>query len=86
MDIYNRILNEIGIHNTTLNFRQDSADLKPEILNELKKQDASLSEKDVTINNLNQELNRYKVNEPRLVKEINVLVPDKICSQNCLRE
>src|SRR5690606_27029170 len=76
MEMYNRLLDERGIHNTTLGFRQDDADLKSEILSELNKQDASLSEKDVTINNLRQELNRYKVSEPGLVKEINVLFPE----------
>lgn len=76
MEMYNRLLVERGIHNTTLSFRQDDADLKSEILSELNKQDASLSEKDVTINNLRQELNRYKVSEPGLVKEINVLFPE----------
>lgn len=76
MEMYNRLLDERGIHNTTLSFRQDDADLKSEILSELNKQDASLSEKDVTINNLRQELNKYKVSEPGLVKEINVLFPE----------
>lgn len=76
MEMYNRLLNERGIHNTMLNFRQDDADLKSEILSELNKQDASLSEKDVTINNLRQELNKYKVNEPGLVRELNVLFPE----------
>ncbi|CAI9685746.1 MULTISPECIES: DUF389 domain-containing protein [Bacteroidota] len=76
MEMYNRLLDERGIHNTILSFRQDDADLKSEILSELNKQDASLSEKDVTINNLRQELNRYKVSEPGLVKEINVLFPE----------
>ncbi len=76
MEMYNRLLVERGIHNTTLSFRQDDADLKSEILSELNKQDASLSEKDVIINNLRQELNKYKVSEPGLVKEINVLFPE----------
>lgn len=76
MEMYNRLLDERGIHNTILNFRQDDVDLKSEILSELNKQDASLSEKDVTINNLRQELNKYKVNEPGLVRELNVLFPE----------
>ncbi|MGV4413356.1 MULTISPECIES: DUF389 domain-containing protein [unclassified Chryseobacterium] len=76
MEMYNRLLDERGIHNTMLNFRQDDADLKSEILSELNKQDASLSEKDVTINNLRQELNKYKVNESGLVRELNVLFPE----------
>ena len=76
MEMYNKLLDERGIHNTILNFRQDDADLKSEILSELNKQDASLSEKDVTINNLRQELDKYKVNEPGIVRELNLLFPE----------
>lgn len=76
MDLYNRILEERGIKNTLLNFRQDDVDLKSEILNELGRQDASLTEKDITINNLRQELNRYKINEPGVLKELQVLFPE----------
>lgn len=75
INMYNRLLVE-RIPDTKLNFRQDDADLKSEILSEINKQDASLSEKDVTINNLRQELNKYKVNEFGLVKEVNVLFPE----------
>lgn len=78
MDMYNRLLEERGLRNTVLNFRQNDADLKSEILTELNKQNASLSEKDVIINNLRQELSEYKVNEPGLVKELNVLFPELI--------
>ncbi len=76
MEMYNKLLDERGIHNTILNFRQDDADLKSEILSELNKQDVSLSEKDVTINNLRQELDKYKVNEPGIVRELNLLFPE----------
>ncbi len=76
MEMYNKLLDERGIHNTILNFRQDDADLKSEILSELNKQDTSLSEKDVTINNLRQELDKYKVNEPGIVRELNLLFPE----------
>ncbi|UUV20977.1 DUF389 domain-containing protein [Paenimyroides aestuarii] len=76
MALYNKMLQETGLTNTQMIFRQDDADLKAEILNEVNKQNATLSEKDVTINNLRQELNKYKVNEPGLVKEINVLFPE----------
>src|SRR5690606_18165003 len=52
MKLYNRMLADKGVRNTVLNFRQDDADLKSEILKELGKQDHTLTEKDVTINNL----------------------------------
>lgn len=73
--MYNRLLDERGIHNTVLTFRQDEEDIKAEILNEINKQNTAVSEKDVTINNLRQELEKYTVNEPGVVKELNVLFP-----------
>lgn len=75
MAMYNRLLDERGIHNTVLTFRQDDEDIKTEILNEINKQNASVSEKDITISNLRQELDHYKVNQPGLVKEMNILFP-----------
>lgn len=74
--MYNRILDEKGIHNTVLTFRQGEEDIKAEILNEINKQNTAVSEKDVTINNLRQELEKYTVNEPGVVKELNVLFPE----------
>lgn len=74
--MYNRLLDEKGIHNTVLSFRQDEEDIKAEILNEINKQNTAVSEKDVTINNLRQELEKYTVNEPGVVKELNVLFPE----------
>ncbi|HMR18193.1 MAG TPA: DUF389 domain-containing protein [Sphingobacterium sp.] len=74
--MYNRLLKEKGVNNTILNFRQDDGDIKAEILKEITQQNTSISEKDITINNLRQELNKYKVSEPNLVKEIKVLFPD----------
>lgn len=74
--MYNRLLNEKGIRNTLLNFKQNEEDIKAEILNEINKQNVSVSEKDVTINNLRQELEKYTVNEPGVVKELNILFPE----------
>jgi uncharacterized hydrophobic protein (TIGR00271 family) len=74
--MYNHLLDEKGIHNTVLSFRQNEEDIKSEILSEINKQNASVSEKDVIINNLRQELDKYKVSEPKLVKEINILFPE----------
>ncbi|SFO25643.1 uncharacterized hydrophobic domain-containing protein [Paenimyroides ummariense] len=76
MKLYNRMLADKGVRNTVLNFRQDDADLKSEILKELGKQDHVLTEKDLTINNLRTELNRYKVEEPGLRKEMEILFPE----------
>jgi len=76
MVMYNRLLDEKGIHNTVLSFRQNDEDIKAEILSEINKQNASVSEKDITINNLRQELEKYTVNKPGVVKELNVLFPE----------
>lgn len=76
MKLYNKMLTGKGLANTVINFRQDDADLKTEILKELNKQDNSLTEKDLTINNLRQELSKYKVEEPGLINEINILFPE----------
>ena len=76
MKLYNKMLTDKGLTNTIINFRQDDADLKTEILKELNKQDNSLTEKDLTINNLRQELSKYKVEEPGLINEISILFPD----------
>lgn len=65
MEMYNRLLREHELSNVTLVFRQDNADLKSEILKELGKQNASISEKDLTINKLQHELDRYRINAPR---------------------
>lgn len=74
--MYNKLLNEQGIKNTELTFRQDDADLKAEILNELGKQDVSLTEKDITINNLRQELNKYKITDQSVYEEFEILFPE----------
>lgn len=74
--MYNRLLEEKGLYNTVLHFKQDEADIKEEILREINQQNAVVSEKDVTINNLRKELNKYKVNDPRLVNEIAILFPE----------
>lgn len=72
---YNRILNNSGAVNTQLTFRQNDDDLKAEILSEINKQKATVSEKDITINNLQRELNKYKVTEPDIANEMNLLFP-----------
>lgn len=64
------------IDNTKLEIRQDVNDLKSEILNEIGNQNKSLSEKDVLINNLQQELSQYKIDDSELLSEIKILFPE----------
>ncbi|HEY8397577.1 MAG TPA: DUF389 domain-containing protein [Flavihumibacter sp.] len=75
MEMYNRLLNE-KVGNVVVNFIQDREDIKSEILKEINKQTAALSEKDVTINKLRTELDKFSVQDPGVVRELNVLFPD----------
>ena len=75
IETYNRILFNMGAANTELTFRQNDEDLKTEILNEINKKENVLSEKDIAINNLKSELNKYKLDDPTLTKELNILFP-----------
>lgn len=76
MEMYNKLLRERGLNDAKLVFRQDDADLKSEILNELGKQNVSISEKDLAISKLQQELEKYRVNEPGLTNEMEILFPN----------
>ncbi|HTO16311.1 MAG TPA: hypothetical protein VLZ83_11100 [Edaphocola sp.] len=69
-------LSTYQLDNTELVIRQDTKDLKSEILNEIGNQNKSLSEKDILINNLQQELGEYKVDDTELLSELKILFPD----------
>ena len=75
IETYNRLLSNMGAANTELIFRQNDEDLKTEILNEINKKENVLSEKDIAISNLKSELNKYKLDDPTLTKELNILFP-----------
>lgn len=72
----NNSLKDFGINNTTLTIKQNTSDLKAEILNEINLQKTNTSEKDLQINVLKNELNQYKMDNPELVKEIKILFPE----------
>jgi len=72
---YNKMLEESGLNNTQLNIRQNSTDLKSEILSEISKYDNNISEKDIAISKLREELDTYKVSDSTLTKEIRILFP-----------
>lgn len=71
----NEELKEFGLLNAELIIKQDATDLKSEILNEIGKKDNVLSEKDIMINNLRNELDKYSVKDSGVVKEIAILFP-----------
>lgn len=75
IESYNRILNNMGATNTELSFRQNDDNLKAEILSEISKQENVVSEKDVAINRLRTELDKYKLSDSTLTKELGILFP-----------
>lgn len=72
---YNRVLAGMGASNTELTFRQNDDHLKTEILNEINRKENMVSEKDIVINNLRTELDKYKLNDSTLTRELKILFP-----------
>ncbi|KKX51840.1 DUF389 domain-containing protein [Sphingobacterium sp. IITKGP-BTPF85] len=64
-----------NIDNTELFIRQDSTDLKRDILAEISRRSENVSEKDIAIQNLRKELTTYKFDDQELIKEITTLFP-----------
>ncbi len=73
---FNEDLSIFKIQNTNLIIRQNTEDLKAEILNEINARNITVSEKDLQINELQNELNTFKIGSPQLVSEIKILFPD----------
>lgn len=69
-------LDNYDIRGAELLIRQDSTDLKEDILAEIYKQSQNVSEKDIVIQNLRNELSGYKLGDKGLIEEINVLFPN----------
>lgn len=76
LKLLNQKLTQYDIPNTELNIKQDTKDLKGEILNELGNQNKILSEKDILINTLQNELSEYKIDNTETIKEISILFPE----------
>ncbi|QQT26172.1 DUF389 domain-containing protein [Sphingobacterium spiritivorum] len=72
----NLSLSGYGIFNTQLIIRQDSTDLKKDILEEINKRSENLSQKDIAIRNLTNELALYKFDDQKLINEIDILFPE----------
>lgn len=72
----NEELKDFGLLNAQLIIKQDATDLKSEILNEIGKKDNILSEKDIMINNLRNELEKYSVKDSGVVREMAILFPE----------
>lgn len=72
---FNKMLVDNGLTDTKLSIRQNDTDIKSEILNEINKFDNNISEKDIAISKLRQELDSYKVADSTLLQEIKILYP-----------
>lgn len=64
------------LSNAELIIRQDSTDLKADILAEISKNSSHVNEKDLTIQNLRKELATYKLDNEGLFEEIDLLFPE----------
>lgn len=72
----NKKMKNYGISNTKLLIRQDTTDLKRDILNEIVSERASLSEKDVTIANLQKQLSHSRIDNSKILPEVKILFPE----------
>ncbi|NML56280.1 DUF389 domain-containing protein [Chryseobacterium cheonjiense] len=73
---FNKMLADNGLLDTKLTIRQNDTDIKSEILSEINKFDNNISEKDIAISKLRQELDTYRVADSTLLQEIKILYPD----------
>lgn len=76
LQLLHKKLKLYNINNTNLDIKQDSKNLKSEILNELGYQDKIIREKDFLINNLQNELKEYTINNELLYNELIVFYPN----------
>lgn len=69
-------LNNYGLANTQLIIKQDSTDLKSDILKEIGKTDKTINEKNLVIAQLQQKLDEYNFDIPQLTSEMRILFPE----------
>ena len=72
----NKSLIAFGLDNTNVTIKQDEIDLKSEILNEIGNQTKNISEKDIAIRNLKNELETYQFDQTNIDKEVLILFPE----------
>jgi hypothetical protein len=75
IDSKNKLI-DYGLAHTDLTIRQDSKALKDKIVYELSNQKQNFTEKDILINNLQNELKLYKIDVPSMMAEIRILFPE----------
>jgi uncharacterized hydrophobic protein (TIGR00271 family) len=74
--ILNQKLESYDINNTQLSIKQDTTDLKSDILNEINFNKSVLSEKDVTILNLKNQIAINTYDNKALLAEVKILFPE----------
>lgn len=74
--ILNKKLPDYGIPNTKLIIRQNTKDIKSEILSEISSTNANLTAKDIEIERLRKELDQYQFKNLNLTNEMAVLFPE----------
>lgn len=72
----NKRLALYDISNTRLIIKQDDTDIKGEILKEINGQKKLVSEQEMELEKLRRELNRFKLMDSALAREVNVLFPE----------
>ncbi|WP_035141255.1 TIGR00341 family protein [Flavobacterium daejeonense] len=72
----NKSLKNYELSNTKLIVKQDTIDLKSDILNEIKFNKSTISQKDVTILNLKKQLAANQYNNKELLAEMKILFPN----------
>ncbi|MEL1241538.1 TIGR00341 family protein [Flavobacterium flavipallidum] len=71
----NKSLKDYDLTNTQLIVKQDTTDIKSDILNEIKFNKSTISQKDVTILNLKKEIEANHFNNKELLAEMKILFP-----------
>ncbi|MBD0724668.1 TIGR00341 family protein [Flavobacterium sp. L1I52] len=72
----NKSLKDYELNNTKLIVKQDTTDLKSDILNEIKFNKSTISQKDVTILNLKKQLAANQYSNKELLAEMKILFPN----------
>ncbi len=71
-----KLADSYEIKDTKLLIKNNSSNLKSEILAEINQQNKDFSEKDIIIQNLTAELNEYKFDDRQLIKELRIIFPE----------
>ena len=71
----NKKLTDYDLPNTKLVIRQDTVNLRKDILNQINSNQSVVDKKDVIINNLQNQLSQYQFNTPQISNDVKILFP-----------